>query len=114
MATVETIIAKLQESSEWEDGESLAAIRSRLTAGQLQGPGTLVLRISERGPLPSLLCGRVVQSGTALFEVTRGRLGVCKIHTPTRTISTGGMYSTYSQEMERRSKHCRKMISSEH
>ncbi len=62
MATVETIIAELQESSEWEDGESLAAIRSRLTAGQLQGPGTLVLRISERGPLPSLLCGLVVQS----------------------------------------------------
>jgi len=69
MATVETIIAELQESSEWEDGESLAAIRSRLTAGQLQGPGTLVLRISERGPLPSLLCGLVLQSGTALFEV---------------------------------------------
>ena len=71
MATVATIIVKLQECSEWEDGESLAAIRSRLTAEQLQGPGMLVLRISERRPFPSLLCGRVVQSGTALFEVKR-------------------------------------------
>ncbi len=71
MVTVATIIAKLQEVSEWEDGENLSTIRNRLTTEQLEGMGTLALRISVRGQLPGLLRGRVEQSGKLLFEVKR-------------------------------------------
>lgn len=71
MLPVSAIIEKLQEAASWQDGESLTALRARLTSAQLAAPGKVVLRISERGALPWLLRARVEQNGELLFEVAQ-------------------------------------------
>lgn len=69
MWPVKLIIDKLQGALPWADGEGLDSIRAKLSPGQLEAPGSLALRISERGELPGLLCARVIQNGSQLFEV---------------------------------------------
>lgn len=68
MLPVKIIIDKLKEVS-WPDGEDLSAIAARLTTEQLEAPGMLILRISERGPFPWMLIARVVQREKVLFQV---------------------------------------------
>lgn len=82
MLPVSTIIEKLQEASPWPDGESLDAIRKRLTPEQLCGPGRVTLRISERGALPWLLRARIEQHGVLLFEAIQCLPAGITIHYP--------------------------------
>ena len=69
MIPVRNLIDILRLASAWEDGESLSAIRARLTPAQLTEPGKVILRIQERLPFPSMLCVRVEQHNELLFEV---------------------------------------------
>lgn len=69
MVQVRTIIDQMCNVVAWEDGEDISAIIARLTAEQLDAPGKLMLRISQRGELPGLVCCRVEQEGVSLFEV---------------------------------------------
>jgi hypothetical protein len=71
VAELRTIIEKLSEAATWDDGESLDAILARLTSEQLQLEAQLTLRISERGPHPSILRALVFQSGQPLFQLAR-------------------------------------------
>lgn len=69
MTQVSVIIDRLRKVVAWEDGEDISAIIARLTAEQLDAPGTLRLRVTQRGNLPGLVCCRVEQEGVPLFEV---------------------------------------------
>jgi hypothetical protein len=63
------LLVSLEKMAAWEDGESVATIRGRLTPEQLAAPGTLLLRISERGGRPWVIRGLVLQEGMVLGEV---------------------------------------------